>query len=185
MSTIIEGLKRLRLIEKRMTKNCEEIKKYSSLLNNEKPIFDTEEKQKLEVKQLIQSNSDLETEYCKLKASIDYTNLVTNVQIEDENRTIHGWLTVLRKTGAQMIQTFRSLNTSEAQKNQSRFGRAEGIGSITFLRMYDENEKRAGQRKWEDLTAGKTIEGRLEVINATTDLIQIEDGLISTGTYKS
>jgi len=42
----------------------------------------------------------------------------------------------------------------------------------TVIRLYDENDKRAGQRKWEDLTAGKTIEGRLEVVNATTQLLE-------------
>jgi hypothetical protein len=37
--------------------------------------------------------------------------------------------------------------------------------------LYDENTKRNNLRKWEDLIAGKTIEGRLEVINATTKLM--------------
>ena len=54
--TIIEGLKRLRLLDKRMAKNCEEIQKYSSLLSNEKPIFDSESNQREEVRKLIQAN---------------------------------------------------------------------------------------------------------------------------------
>ncbi len=168
--TITEGLKKLRLLDKRMGKNCEEIEKYSSLLSNEKPIFDTEAKQRNEVSKLIQANMDLEREYCRIKAKVDYTNLVTYVQIDDENRTIHSWLIVLRKTGQRLIQTYRSLSTTEANRNQNRFrGDKEGLAP-TVVRLYDENDKRAGQRKWEDLTAGKTIEGRLEVVNATTEL---------------
>lgn len=168
--TITEGLKKLRLLDKRMAKNCEEIEKYSSLLSNEKPIFDTEAKQREEVAKLIQSNTDLEREYCSIKSRVDYTNLVTYVQIDDENRTIHSWLIVLRKTGQRLIQTYRSLSTSEANRNQNRFRTDKDSLTPTVIRLYDENDKRAGQRKWEDLTAGKTIEGRLEVVNATTEL---------------
>jgi len=168
--TITEGLKKLRLIEKRILKNCAEIEKYSSLLSNEKPIFDSESKQREEVAKLIQANKDLELEYCRLKARIDYTNLVTYVQIEGHNRTIHDWLLVLRKTGSLMIKTFNSLSTQEARRNQHRYT-SSSDKTPTVIRLYNENEKRNGQREWEDLTAGKIIEGRLEVINATTQLL--------------
>ena len=154
-----------------MERNCKDIEKYSSLLSNEKPIFDTEAKQREEVEKLIQSNKDLELEYCRIKARVDYTNLVTYVQIGDENRTIHGWLLVLRKTGSRLIQTYRSLSTTEANRNQHRFSAQKDSLAPTVIRLYDENDKRTGQRKWEDLTSGKTIEGRLEVINATTQLL--------------
>lgn len=169
--TITEGLKKLRLLDKRMGKNCEEIEKYSSLLSNEKPIFDSETKQREEVAKLIQGNIDLESEYCRIKAMVDYTNLVTIVVIDDETRTIHSWLTVLRKTGNRLIQTYKALSTTEANRNQIRYANKESL-SPTVIRLYDENDKRAGQRKWEDLTAGKTIEGRLEVVNATTQLME-------------
>jgi len=167
--TITEELKKLKLLEKRMAKNCEEIERYSSLLSNEKPIFDTEAKQREEVRKLIQSNQDLEKEYCRIKAMIDYTNLVTVVQIEDEKRTIHSWLCILRKTGGLLIKTYKSLSTNEASRSQMRFRDKEGAQPMV-IRLYDENDKRAGERKWEDLTSGKTIEGRLEVVNATTQL---------------
>jgi len=170
--TIIEGLKKLKLIDKRMAKNCDEIEKYSSLLSNEKPIFGTEQAQSEEVVKLIQSNNDLEKEYCHIKAMIDYTNLITMVTIDDETRSIHNWLTVLRKTGQRLIQTFRSLSTNEANRNQVRY-REKDSAAPTIIRLYNENVKRSGQRKWEDLTSGKTIEGRLEVINATTYLQDI------------
>lgn len=171
--TITEGLKKLKLLEKRINKNCEEIERYSSLLSNEKPFFDTEAKQKAEVAQLIQANQDLEKEYCRIKAMIDYTNLMITVKIEDENRTIHSWLTVLRKTGRQLIKTYASLTDREASSRQMRFRDKETNMTPTVIRLYDENDKRNGQRKWEDLTSGKTIEGRLEVVNATTKLMDL------------
>lgn len=173
--TITEGLKKLKLIEKRMKRNCEEIERYSSLLSTEKPIFDTEAKQREEVRSLIQANMDLEKEYCKIKSMIDYTNLITIVQIEDERRSIHSWLTVLRKTGSHLIHTYRSLSTKEANSRlATRYPSKDSIAPA-IIQLYDENDKRNGQRKWEDLTSGKTIEGRLEVINATTKLLSIPE----------
>ena len=170
--TIIEGLKKLKLIEKRMQRNCSEITKYSSILSNEKPYFESEDQQRREVDQLIQANNDLEKEYCKIKAMIDYTNLVTMVQIDDENRSIHSWLTLLRKTGASLIQTYNSLTSREAEGRKNRF-RDHDSKPPMVIRLYDENKKRDGQRKWEDLISGKIISGRLEVINATTELVEL------------
>lgn len=173
--TITEGLKKLKLLEKRIQKNCAEIVKYSSLLSTERPIFDTEEKQREEVRKLIQANNDLEREYCRIKSMIDYTNLMIYVQIEDENRSIHDWLTLLRKTGKLLIQTYDSLTEKDAMTRMTvRNVRdlAKDTQAPTVLRMYDENTKRNQLRKWEDLISGKTIEGRLEVINATTKLME-------------
>jgi len=172
--TITEGLKKLKLLDKRMTKNCKEIEKYSSLMSNEKPIFDTEAKQREEVQKLIQANTDLANEYCQIKAQVDYSNLMISVTIGDDTRTIHGWLTVLRKTAAIMTQTYKSLSTKAATKTRSSWGSSlsKEATAPTTIRLYDENEKRAGERKWDDLTDG-IIEGRLEVINATTELLAL------------
>jgi 16S rRNA C1402 N4-methylase RsmH len=170
--TITEGLKKLKLIEKRIQKNCAEIVKYSSLLSTERPIFETENKQREEVSKLIQANTDLELEYCRIKAMIDYTNLMIYVQIDDENRSIHDWLTLLRKTGKLLIQTYESLTDKDAlTRITMRNLRDKETTNPTIVRLYDENTKRNNLRKWEDLIAGKTIEGRLEVINATTKLM--------------
>lgn len=172
--TIIEGLKKLKRIDRRISKNALEIEKYSSIMSNEKPYFSSEAEQMQEVKQLVQSTLDLEKEYCKLKRTIDYTNLVVMVSIDDETRSIHDWLTVVRKTGRLIIDTYRALNSKTAESHRSRGfsnSRDKDSPAAHVVRLYDENMKREGERKWEDLTTGHVIEGRLEVINATTKLI--------------
>ena len=171
--TIVEGLKKLKRIEKRMARNSDEIQKYSSILSTEKPVFETEKKQREEVQSLIQSNIDLDAEYCRIKAMIDYTNLVTVVTIGEETRSIHSWLTLLRRTGGQLINTYRSLTTKEADSRQGRYRDTTTGLTPQVIRLYDENDKRNGMRKWEDLISGKEIEGRLEVINATTQLLDL------------
>lgn len=167
--TITEGLSNLNLIVKRMENNNQEIQRYSSLLSNEKPYFDTEAKQREELNKLIQSNHDLEKEYARIKSMVDFTNMVTMVNIDGEIRSIHGWLTVVRKTGKILIDTYRSLDETSAGQKQLRFRDSSG-NTPTIIRLYDENTKRRGQKKWEDLIGGKQIISRLEVINATTPL---------------
>ena len=167
--TITEGLSQLNLIIDRMEKNNKEIRTYSSLLSNEKPYFDTEAKQREELNKLIQSNHDLEKEYARIKSMIDFTNLVTMVNINGDIRSIHGWLTITRKTGKLLFDTYKSLDESTATQKQLRFKDSSG-NFPNVIRLYDENTKRQGQKKWEDLTGGKQIISRLEVVNATTTL---------------
>jgi hypothetical protein len=97
--------------------------------------------------------------------------LIVFVQIDNEKRSIHDWLILLRKTGKSIISTYESLTDKEALNRSNVRLRDKDTPIPTVLRLYDENEKRNNLRKWEDLISGKTIEGRLEVINATTNLI--------------
>jgi len=168
--TIIEGLKQLRLIEKRIEKNNTEIKKYSSLLSIEKPYFESEAAQKQDVVNLIKSNHDLATQYEKIKEQIELTNLVTKVEVNGEVKSISSWLSILRKTGKLLNATYSSLSGDAATSKMLKY-REPGTNP-TVIRLYDENVKRTGQRKWEDLVNG-TIEGRLEVVNATTELVEL------------
>jgi len=50
---IIEGMKRLRVIKKRMANNIEGVNKYAAIVSNERPMFGSEDEQKKEVKQII------------------------------------------------------------------------------------------------------------------------------------
>lgn len=47
---IIEALKNLKTIQKRMEKNCAEITLYCAYVNTETPAFETEDKQRAEVR---------------------------------------------------------------------------------------------------------------------------------------
>ena len=76
---IIEALKKLKVIEKRMEKNKSQITQYASMISTERPIFDTEEKQRKEVSSLIQANIDLMKEYLDLKGKIEKNNITVKV----------------------------------------------------------------------------------------------------------
>lgn len=166
--TIVEGLKRLRIIEKKIESNNADVVRYASGLSNRKPVFETEERQQEEVKSLTQSSIDLVTEYLKLKRRIDLTNLQVEIEIEGETRTIAEWLIVKRKIADIMIGIYRSLSDSTAT-TMKRDDRFDGQGKPAHIvRYYKEEEKMKRLRHWQDLKAA--IDGRLEVVNATTNL---------------
>lgn len=163
---IVEAMKELKLIEKKMEKNADSIQKYSSQPSNERPYFSTEDAQRKEIKSLIQSNIDLLNNYLGLKKSIEKTNLETQVEFDGKKYTISELLVLKRRLAKMMIVSFDSMNDSNARQNMIR---GTGDNTIKIERFYDEREKNEGLRKWQDFY--DNIDSRLEVVNATTDLI--------------
>lgn len=168
---IIEGMKRLRVIEKRMEQQQDLITEYSSKLTTEMPRFHSKEDQAAEVASMIQSNGDLCAEYLRLKRSIEYTNLKVTVDMQGQTYTISDLLIIKRKMGIRMVKTYQALNDSRAQYRHKHTPRYEGESPKVEI-LYSEKEKLDNIRKWQDLIA--MIDSRLEVINATTDLLEME-----------
>lgn len=166
---IVQGLKQLRLIEKKMRANSEAITKYASQLSTERPIFETEKEQESQVTSLIQSNKDLFEEYLQLKDRIDRTNNTIEVTINDQTRTINQFLNIYRKLGNLLKQSYVGLNDTNASSKMVR-GRGGHEEGTHIVRYYDEKEKNEQIRYWTDLIG--EISGSLEVINATTDIVQ-------------
>ena len=78
---VIEAMNELKLIKKKQEKNIVLIQKYASGLETEKPIFETEDKQKTEIQKLLQSQIDLSLRKLELKAKIEYTNLICSLNL--------------------------------------------------------------------------------------------------------
>ena len=168
---IIEGMKRLRVIEKRMESQERAITEYSSKLSTEMPRFRTKEDQAKEVASLIQSNNDLCAEYLKTKRSIEYTNLKVTVELQGKSYCISDLLVIKRKLSKMMVATYRSLNDCMAQSRLRNAPKFDGETPKVEV-LYDEREKLENIRKWQDLE--DAIDSRLEVVNATTDLVEME-----------
>jgi len=170
---VIEAMKRLRIIEKRMANNAEAIQRYASMVSTEKPYFDNEDKQKSEIKSLIQSNQDLVEEYLTLKKRIEYSNLFTNVEIGGRQYSISELLVIKRRLAQKMLHTYNSLNTMEGDTRvrSTRLSPSQSGQTPQVVRYYREEDKIKGLQKWQDLY--DNIESRLEVINATTPLMSL------------
>lgn len=178
--TLTEAMKELRIIEKKL-KDTDEIERYASILDNEKPAFESEDEQRREIKKIIQSKNDLVKRYLLLKKRIEYTNIMTEVGYNEKNSlidrflkpeiykiyTISDLLSIKRKLAALMIKIYESLNTTAAEN------RKRSIDSNMVIRLYNEKEKMFGIRKWRTLS--DEIEMRLETINATTKLLEIPE----------
>lgn len=171
---IIEGMKRLRVIKKRMISNIESINKYAAIVSNERPMFGSEDEQKKEVKQIIQSNLDLLKEGLKLKKRVERTNLQIVVEMDGEKYTISDMLILKREYVQLIVQTYDALNTNQAQMKLNAMSRQHHVAgqqgeSLRIDHMFDEKEKNKELRKWQDLY--DNIDSRLEVINAITTLL--------------
>lgn len=166
MPTLIESMKELKLIEKRMETNIERINKYASQPSNEKPMFGTPEEQRKEVAQLVQANEDLTQTYTNIKAQVDYTNLITKVEIDGKEYTIHQLLQIRRKLAHFMTMTYKNLNEDSA-KRAMRLAVSKQDGTVKPERFYDEAERNKKLDFWQSLY--HTIDGRLESVNAITE----------------
>jgi hypothetical protein len=168
---IVEGMKTLRVIEKKMADNNTDIQRYASQVSTERPYFETEERQKAELKKLVQSNTDLLKRYLDLKQRIEYTNLMTVVDMNGERYSLSELLVIQRKLAAMMFSTYSSLNDNQGNTRLRNTPAQQGVAAPHVVRFYNEEEKREGARKWQDLMNNITV--RLEVINATTTLLDL------------
>ena len=170
---LIEAMKQLRIIEKKMVNNSGSIQRYASMVSTERTLFETESKQKAELKALIQSNQDLMVRYLKFKKQIEYTNLFTSVEIGGIKYTISDLLVIKRKMAQSMLNTFNSLNDKEGNSRLRTFGSSANLSGDRphVIRFYKEEDKIAGLKVWQDLY--DNITSRLEVVNATTPLMSL------------
>lgn len=170
---IIEALKNLKTIEKRIEKNCQQIGEYAAYVSVEQPAFETEERQRQEVASLVQGNLDLAKEYLRLKTAIEFTNLNTKVSIGHRENTISELITIRRTSGKFVTMTHNSLHAAKAmQKLQQVFSRPGGVDAqnpAKVIPLYSEADKNKALREWDEFFSA--IDGKLEVVNAETELL--------------
>jgi hypothetical protein len=78
-----------------------------------------------------------------------------------------------RKMARTMIETFDSLNARASNMRLSSLSRSSTSETPPkVIRLYKEEDKNAGLDKWQDMY--NNIDARLEVINATNDLIEVK-----------
>jgi hypothetical protein len=171
---IIELLRQKKIIKKRMDDNIRRIQQYSSMVSVEKAIYDTEQKQKEEVKKLIQSNVDLLKQIMKVQRQIEEMNLKTKIEIDGIYYTISDLLLLKRGMIQTMVRTYEALNDQEG-KNRMMYYRSDGGGKTynsqpQLVRLYDEEVKNNGLNVWKYFE--DNINSKLEIVNATTDVTE-------------
>lgn len=171
---IIEALKEQKKIQNSITRNCTAITNYACKLSSEKPIFESDEIQKQEVLSLIQSNQDLTNRFLWLKRCIDHTNLTIKVEFDGIEYTITDLLNLKRSGINFLLSTHKALNDSQALRRLSSMKYLVDK-QVQVELLYDEKTKNNQLDRWQTLY--DNIDARLEVINATTDLVELDTDL--------
>jgi len=168
---VVVALKELNLILKKMTTTDVRITEISAHLSNEVPRLGSEQAHMDKMKELTQSNLDLAERYLALKRALDKTNLATSVTITGKTYTVTDLLNLRRKLGTPIIATFQSMNDEDARRRvgHATSSRVQGDAPITVVRYYDDDKRYEAIAEWQEFLGH--IDGKLEVVNAVTDLI--------------
>ena len=174
--TILEGMKELKLIEKKILDNNTQIQRLSSQPSNEKPyMVEGAEAQRKKIRELTQSNTDLTKRYLEINSRINYTNLFTTVEIEGVKYTLNDLLQFRRKLSRMNEAGFAAMNDNNYNKEAIGKARAGGYSAdVVIERYYDETYKQHNLETWQ--TFYHNIDSRLEVKNATTELLELPTG---------
>ena len=166
---IIEALKELPLIDKKLAKIAVQIQQYSSEADNGHMSlpFETPEKQAAEVDALVQSTNDLVTRSAHIRRALAMTNADIAVELGGKTRTISEWIAYRDRGFANQLRALQALNDSVARSNLKTAGFDEEKG-IKIARFYDEKARNEKILAIEELQG--QLDAKLEMVNATTDL---------------
>ena len=165
---IIEALKELPVLDKRIRNQAQQIAEYAGYITSEQPAFETVEAQRKKVSELLQSNEDLAKRYASIKRALAITNATIEVDVAGEKKTISEWITYKANTHNQLHQTYSALNLNAANSrlSSSQIDLTEGV---KLERMYSEEYR---NKKLEEIrNLNDTIDATLEIVNATTDMV--------------
>lgn len=166
---IVEALKKIKALEKKAEDLKIKIGQHCVDMDYETPMY---QDQSAQVSSWMQSYSDTLREINQLSHRLQKTNVMTMVKIELEGRTIEKsifeWIQRRRKLAAMECAMYEKL-TDKGLK-EGAFNTSGGQTVPAKIRRYyspSERDKKISALKNEPFE----IDGRLEIINATTDLL--------------
>lgn len=170
---IIEAMKRVKNNEEKVTDLQNKIASCSANLSYETPIYGDETKKKL--LEFAQSCEDISQENVRLLCAIQRTNLQTKVTIEvggkQVTKTVAEWVWRRRKYSKLDHNTWFQFNDRGLKSKEGIINTSTGSPmEIKLIKHYDidtVDNKRELYR-----SENHIIDSNLEIINATTDLIE-------------
>ena len=170
MMKLIEALKKIKELQKKVEDLRDLVKGHCARSSLETDKYPEQAKK---VAGWIQSHSDILKEILRLRVAIQKTNIETEVSIELGGKTV-------TKTIAEWIHRRRDLAGEELKMWACLTDRgvAEGMGKgptgdpieIKIVRFYDPTERDNKRELYQ--AEPITIDSKLEVVNAVTDLIE-------------
>lgn len=113
MATIIQSLKRIKHLERKITVTKERIQRWSSYFSDEDPTY-------TDIRALLQSVNDMQTEICKIRHAIHVANATKVVEFKGKSVTIDELLleaTVLIPAKIEALQCLQRKEKNPYMKN--------------------------------------------------------------------
>lgn len=168
---IIEGMKKIKDLNQKFQDLTEKIGMYSAHMDYERPYYGDEHAQK--IKDWVQSCGDMIKEISRLRTAIQRTNIQTKVTIEiggnSIEKTIAEWIH-RRRDLATMEQSIWAKLTDRNLKDGSIKQTDGAIMKTQVVRYYDPLMRDLKIEMFR--SEPNLIDGKMEVVNATTDLIE-------------
>ncbi len=167
---LIEALKKVKDLLRKAQDLRDLVKGHCAISSLETEKYPTQTKI---VSAWIQSHSDIIKEISELRLAIQYTNMATNVVIElggkQVTKTIAGWIHRRRDLAALELSMWNMLTDRNIKEGFGTGPSGDKI-DIKIRRFYDPGEKDTKRELY--ISEPSIIDSRLEVVNATTDLIE-------------
>ncbi len=171
---IIEALKELPLIEKKIQSKQEQIARYAAYWEpTPGPTLASHDEQKHQVDALLQGVYDLAKHQAEIKKRLAYTNSQIKVDIGGVTATISEWISLKESGLPHFINTINHLiSSADRISRQAVQGTPQDAErGFKFNRCYDEKFLIERREKCQGIL--DSIPATLEIINATTELLEV------------
>lgn len=170
---LIEAMKEVKDQEEKITDLISKISRYCADQSHETPVYGTIPAQTAKVAEWLQSIHDTSLRCVDLRVKIQKTNLQTMVSIElggnKVTKSIAEWILRRRTYSVLEHRAWISLTDKNLKEGQMTNSAGEKV-AVTVRRYFDPVTR---DRKVEEFRSEPSIIDRtLEVINATTDLVE-------------
>lgn len=168
---LIEGMKKIKELQEKADDYRKKVRQFHVHLSVETPTYG--DRQRAQITEWIQGHEGLVKEILHLRVSIQRTNLNTLVDIELDGKrvtkSIAEWIHRRRDLAKLEMEMWEQLNDKNLKEGYTTTSTQEKI-DVKIIRYYDPQQK---DKAVASLRAEPNIIDRtLEVINATTDLIE-------------
>jgi hypothetical protein len=168
---IIEAMKKIKDLTVKAADLREKVGKHCSDLSIETPTYP---EQRAKIDEWIQAHHDILKEILTLRLGIQRTNILTNATIEIEGRAvtkpIAAWIHRRRDLATQEMNMWTKLSDRGLKESNVQTVQGGAVTEVRIRRYYDPAQRDAMHEMFR--SEPFKIDGALEVVNATTDLIE-------------
>jgi hypothetical protein len=169
---LIQAMKKLKDLNKKAEDLRVKVNVHAANLTIENPVYPD---QKRQVEEWIQSHSDVLKEILHLRSSVQRTNIATSVTIElggkNVTKTIAEWIHRRRDLAKLELGMWQQLTDRNLKEQNIQTSPGGAVTEVRIRRYYDPAERDAKVEIYR--TEPSVIDGALETVNATTDLLEI------------